>query len=63
MLRIEPLALPKTQLTGLKDELVDTRVIEVVFQVEAGDAAGVRPYPGQVVDVFLETETASAASR
>jgi multidrug resistance efflux pump len=60
MLRIEPLALPKTQLTGLKDELVDTRVIEVVFQVEAV-AGGARPYPGQVVDVFLETEAASAS--
>jgi hypothetical protein len=34
----------------------------VVFQVEAG-AGDARPYPGQVVDVFLETETASAASR
>lgn len=52
MVRIEPFALPKSQITNSNTELIDTRVIEVVFEVEPGD----RPtlYPGQVVDVFIE---------
>ncbi len=51
MLRIEPLALPKSQITNSNTELIDTRVIEVLFEVLPGE----RPplYPGQVVDVFI----------
>lgn len=51
MIRIEPLALPKSQITNSNTELIDTRVVEVVFEVLPGD----RPplYPGQVVDVFI----------
>lgn len=51
MLRIEPLAQPKTELSGDTTERVDTRVLEVVFEVESG---GVRLYPGQLLDVFIE---------
>lgn len=55
MLRIEPMAVPKRQLTGLPTELIDTRVIEVVFEVT--DNTGVPLYPGQLVDVFIDTES------
>jgi len=53
MVRIEPLALPKSQITNSNTELIDTRVIEVIFEVLPGD----RPplYPGQVLDVFIST--------
>lgn len=60
MVRIEPYALPKSQITGSNTERIDTRVVEVVFLVE-----GKHPplYPGQVVDVFIEAaqETGSQA--
>ena len=55
MLRIEPLAMPKTQITGSATELVDTRVVEVVFEVAASESK-VRLYPGQAVDVFIEAQ-------
>lgn len=57
MLRIEPLAQPKRSLTGVTTELVDTRVIEVVFEVTASPDAPM--YPGQVVDVFIEAGNAA----
>lgn len=61
MLRIEPLAIPKTQLSGDTTERVDTRVLEVIFEV-AGDAAQLPLFPGQLVDVFVEgAEPESAA--
>lgn len=52
LVRIEPLAVPKRSLTGAAAELVDTRVIEVMFEVT--DRSGPRLYPGQLVDVFIE---------
>lgn len=55
MLRIEPLARPKTDLSGATTERVDTRIVEVVFRVAAEPGAGApRLYPGQLVDVFIE---------
>jgi len=51
MLRIEPLSIPKTQLTRANTELVDTRVVEVVFELETG----ANLYPGQIVDTYIET--------
>lgn len=53
MIRIEPMAMPKTHLTGLVTEMVDTRVVEVIFRVD--DLKGVSIYPGQLVDVYVET--------
>jgi HlyD family secretion protein len=55
LLRIEPLAVPKGQLTASISEPVDVRVIEVVFRIEPADAGGPF-YPGQVVDVFIDTQ-------
>ena len=56
MVAIEPFALPKKQLTGSTQELVDTRVVEVIFAVQPGSGGGVRLYPGQIVDVFIDAE-------
>jgi multidrug efflux pump subunit AcrA (membrane-fusion protein) len=55
MLRIEPLAVPKTEASGSSSEAVDTRVIEVLFRVET-DGRSRHFYPGQVVDVFIDAE-------
>ncbi len=57
MIRIEPLARAKRQLTGVAGELVDTRVIEVLFRVDAQPAPEGLPagfYPGQLVDVYVD---------
>ncbi len=53
MLRIEPLAGPKRQITGASTELIDTRVVDVLFRAEAGEGAPPL-YPGQVVDVYID---------
>jgi hypothetical protein len=54
MLRIEPLAIPKRQLTGIPSEQVDTRVVEIIFQVQPGRKVPL--YPGQLVDVYIQTQ-------
>lgn len=52
-LRVEPIARPKKQITGASTELIDTRVIEVIFIAHpAPDAPTL--YPGQIVDVFID---------
>lgn len=61
MVRIEPFASPKTELTGATIERVDTRVVEVVFRVTGTPEA--RLYPGQRVDVFIEGATPAAETR
>lgn len=57
MLWIEPLAQPKVDLLGTTTERVDTRVVEVMFRVEPGFRS--RLFPGQSVDVFIETASGS----
>ena len=54
MLRIEPLAQPKRQLAGTNVEFIDTRVVEVLFDVVLPPDVAI--YPGQLVDVFVEAE-------
>lgn len=51
---VEPLAQPKIDLTGSNIERVDTRVVEVLFQIEGTPKS--RLFPGQVVDVYIQTE-------
>jgi multidrug efflux pump subunit AcrA (membrane-fusion protein) len=53
-LEVEPLAIPKRQLTGAPAELIDTRVVDFLFEAPAN--ATPRLYPGQLVDVFIELE-------
>ncbi len=78
LVRIEPFARPKADITGSNSERVDTRVIDVVFEAmlpKQGDinASGgsITPvnasdrlhlYPGQAVDVFIDTGTKAPTS-
>jgi multidrug resistance efflux pump len=49
--RIEPLVIPKQTLTGETQERTDTRVLQVIFQIDAGKRD--QPiYVGQQLDVF-----------
>jgi multidrug resistance efflux pump len=57
--RIDPLVVPKRSLTGAGIERVDTRVLRVVYAMQPGTAGA---YPGQQVDVFIETAPAPAAT-
>ncbi|MBP7252034.1 MAG: efflux RND transporter periplasmic adaptor subunit [Alphaproteobacteria bacterium] len=51
--RIEPYVIPKKSLTGTTTERVDTRIIEVLYEVSVKD----QPlYIGQLVDVFIKAE-------
>lgn len=50
-IRIEPYVVPKSSLTGSSSERVDTRVLQVVMEVESDDLP---LYVGQIVDVFIE---------
>ncbi len=49
--RVEPLVIPKRSLTGTITERVDTRVMQVLYQL---DAKALPAKPGQQVDVFLK---------
>jgi len=49
--RVEPFVIPKRSLTGDSAERVDTRVLQIIFQMDRPD----RPlYVGQQVDVFIQ---------
>jgi len=58
--RVEPLAIPKSSLTGAPAELVDTRVVEVLLEVEGEPEAQL--IPGQLVDVFIRLEPEASGS-
>ncbi len=49
--RIEPFVIPKRSLTGDSAERVDTRVLQIIFEL---DRPAVPVYVGQQVDVFIE---------
>jgi HlyD family secretion protein len=53
--RVEPLVVPKTSLSGSATERTDTRVLQVVYAL---DASEMRVFPGQAVDVFIELPAA-----
>lgn len=50
-IRVEPFVIPKRSLTGLNTERVDTRVLQVIYEL---DAQGQPFYVGQQVDVFVD---------
>ncbi len=54
---VEPMVVPKRQLSGRTNELIDTRVLEVVYEVEAG---GAQLFPGQQMDLYIEAEAITA---
>ena len=49
--RIEPFVIPKRSLTGESSERVDTRVLQVIFEL---DRPSIPLYVGQQVDVFIQ---------
>jgi hypothetical protein len=52
--------IPKRALTGDNTERVDTRVLQVVYAIEA---TGATLYVGQQVDVFLSGDEGGESSR
>lgn len=56
--RLEPLLVGKTSLTGGATERVDTRVLQVIY---AFDQSTLRAYPGMLLDVFIETPALAGA--
>ncbi len=50
--RLEPYAQPKRQLSGDTSELIDTRIIEIVYRMEENPH---KVFIGQQLDVFIET--------
>lgn len=50
--RVEPLLVGKTSLTGSATERVDTRVLQILY---AFDQTTLRAYPGMLLDVFIES--------
>lgn len=51
--RVDPFVVPKQTLSGGVRELVDTRVLQVIYKVEKSDVA---LYVGQQVDVFIRSK-------
>ena len=49
--RVEPFVIPKRSLTGQSRERVDTRVLQVIYAL---DAKGRQFYVGQQLDVFID---------
>jgi HlyD family secretion protein len=58
--RIEPLARPKRFLSNAPGERVDTRVVEVIYRLEAGALPLV---VGQMLDVFIEAAPRAAMAQ
>ncbi len=55
----EPYVIPKSSLTGDSTERVDTRVLEVVYEIEDTSFPA---YLGQLVDVFIEAPPISSSA-
>lgn len=55
--RIEPYVVPKRSLSGATGERVDTRVLRVIYSLPVNTK---HAYPGQQVDVFIESAPGSA---
>ncbi len=51
--RFEPYVIPKASLTGAATERVDTRVLQIIYELKAPD---LRLFPGQQMDVFIESD-------
>lgn len=58
--RLEPLVVAKRSLTGDNTERIDTRVLQVIYQVESADAS---LFVGQQVDVFIDASGPAGAMK
>ncbi len=54
--RVQPYVSPKIQLSSERTERVDLRVLPVIFRMKR--PPGVQLYPGQLVDVYIESSVA-----
>jgi len=52
--RVQPYVSPKIELSDERQELVDVRVLPVIFSFQ--NAPALHLYPGQLVDVYVESE-------
>lgn len=59
LVRVDPIVVPKTSLTGAGTERVDTRVLRVVYAFDPALLPGA--FPGQQMDVFIATGPGPAA--
>lgn len=57
---VEPYVIPKQSLTGVNSERVDTRVLQVVYQLP--DNRPVDVYVGQQMDVYIKASKTAAAN-
>lgn len=55
--RLEPYLVPKRTLTGATTELVDTRVLQIIYAFERKNLP---IYPGMLMDVFLKAKPSGA---
>jgi hypothetical protein len=53
---VEPVVVPRRALTGDPSERSDTRVLQVIYEFDPGQAA---LFVGQQMDVFISTEVTS----
>jgi RND family efflux transporter MFP subunit len=53
LVRVDPLVVPKTSLTGAGNERVDTRVLRIVYSFNPSDLPA---FPGQQMDVFIDVK-------
>lgn len=56
-IRIEPYLVPKQNITGATTERVDTRVLQIIYELHR---EGLPIYPGMLMDVFLEGKPSNA---
>ncbi len=58
--RVEPLTVPKTSLTGANTERVDTRVVRLIYAVDPKSKSvdEGKVLVGQLADVLIDTEAA-----
>jgi HlyD family secretion protein len=56
--RIEPYVIPKTSLTGLNIEKVDTRVMQIIYALDPNDplVKEEKVLVGQLLDVFIDVK-------
>ncbi len=59
--RIEPFVIPKQSLTGASTERVDTRVLQIIYELSVPE--GTRLYVGQQVDVMIGVELAKTTEK
>lgn len=57
---VEPYVIPKRSLTGLSDERVDTRVLQVIYSFDI--PKDMKIFVGQQVDIFIDTDPKEMSS-